>query len=107
MKHDDLRRIALGQPEVQTAYDALKPEFEVLRQMLQARKGAGLTQAQVAERMGTKPPAVTRLESSLSSGKHSPSLATLRKYAAAVGCQLEVRLVGHKEMPDKDLESTR
>jgi len=47
----------------------------------------------LAERMGTKPPAVTRLESSLSSGKHSPSLATLRKYAEAVGCRLEVRLV--------------
>ena len=61
--------------------------------MLQARQAAGLTQAQIAERMGTKPPAVTRLEASLSSGKHSPSLATLRKYAEAVGCRLEVRLV--------------
>ena len=107
MKHDELKRIALEHPEVRAAYDVLGPEFEVLRQMLRARKDAGLTQAEVAERMGTKPPAVTRLESSLSSGKHSPSLATLRKYAAAVGCHLEVRLVGKKARPDKDTEATR
>jgi transcriptional regulator with XRE-family HTH domain len=69
--------------------------------MLQARKDAGLTQAQVAERMGTKPPAVTRLESALSTGKHSPSLATLRKYAAAVGCHLEVRLVQTKDRSNR------
>ena len=52
-----------------------------------------LTQAQVAERMGIKPPAVTRLESSLSSGRHSPSITTLRKYAEAVGCRLDIHLV--------------
>ena len=43
--------------------------------------------------MGTKPPAITRLESSLTSGKHSPSLATLKKYAQALGYHLEIRLV--------------
>ncbi|MGZ8160325.1 MAG: helix-turn-helix transcriptional regulator [Methylobacter sp.] len=61
--------------------------------MLSARREAGLTQAQVAERMGTKASAVARLESALVSGKHSPSIDTLRKYAAAVGKRLEVRLV--------------
>jgi transcriptional regulator with XRE-family HTH domain len=61
--------------------------------MLLARQKAGLSQAQIAERMGTKPPAVTRLESSLTSGKHSPSLATLKKYAEAIGYHLEIRLV--------------
>ena len=50
-------------------------------------------QAQVAERMGTKASAVARLESALVSGKHSPSIDTLRKYAAAVGKRLEVHLV--------------
>ena len=47
------------------------------------------------ERMGTKPPAITRLESSLSSGRHSPSIATLKKYAKAVDCHLEIKLI-HK-----------
>lgn len=93
MRHDELRQRALQQTEVQAAYEALEPEFSLLRQMLQARQAAGLSQVEIAKRMGTKPPAVARLESSLSSGKHSPSINTLRKYAEAVGCDLEIRLV--------------
>ena len=58
-----------------------------------ARREAGLTQAQIAELMGTKAPAIARLESSLATGKHSPSLNTLRKYAAALGKRVEVHLV--------------
>ena len=61
--------------------------------MLLARENSGLSQAEIASRMGTKAPAITRLESSLTSGKHSPSLATLKKYAEAVDCHLEIKLV--------------
>jgi len=93
MKHSDLKAKVLSNPEVKAAYDEMAPEFSLLRQMLKARQKAGLTQAEVAERMGTKPPAVTRLESSLGNGKHSPSLATLQKYAHAVGYELQVKLV--------------
>ncbi len=93
MTHNELKRIALKRPKVRAVYDELGPEFELLRQMVGARQEAGLTQAQVAERMGAKPPAVTRLESSLSSGKHSPSIATLRKYAEAVGCRLDIHMI--------------
>jgi transcriptional regulator with XRE-family HTH domain len=93
MKHSDLKRELLERPEVQAEYAALGPEFRLLRQMLAARKKAGLTQAEVAERMGTRAPAITRLESSLSSGRHSPSLSTLTRYAEAVGCELEIRLI--------------
>ena len=101
MTHSKLKRAALERPGVRAAYEALSAEFEILRQMLRARQSAGLTQAQVTERMGTKPPAVTRLESALNSGKHSPSLSTLRKYAQAVGCRLEVRLVRARVESDK------
>jgi transcriptional regulator with XRE-family HTH domain len=45
----------------------------------------------VAEKIGTTQSAVARMESG--SGKHSPSLATLTKYADALGCKLEIRLV--------------
>ncbi|MEM7737052.1 MAG: helix-turn-helix transcriptional regulator [Deinococcota bacterium] len=93
MTHAELKQHALNNAEVKAHYDALAPEFSLLRDMLKARKEAGLSQAQVAERMGTKAPSVTRLESSLSSGKHSPSLETLRKYAEAVGCDLEIHLI--------------
>jgi transcriptional regulator with XRE-family HTH domain len=60
---------------------------------LAARKAAGLTQAQVAERMGTHTPVVSRLENALITESPSPSLKTLRKYAEALGKKLEIRLV--------------
>lgn len=93
MSHELLKEKAFQIPGVLEEYEALEPEFGLLREMLKAREAAGLTQAEVATRMGTKPPAITRLESALTSGKHSPSVATLKKYAEAVGCQLEIRLV--------------
>jgi transcriptional regulator with XRE-family HTH domain len=65
-----------------------RDESALLDAMLKARQEAGLTQAQVAERMGTHAPAVARLERALATGKHSPSVATLRKYVKACGKRL-------------------
>ena len=87
------REQLLSNPAVKADYDADITTYAILDEILSARRDAGLTQAQVAERMGTKASAVARLESALISGKHSPSIDTLRKYAAAVGKKLEVHLV--------------
>jgi DNA-binding XRE family transcriptional regulator len=75
------------------AYDALELEYQVASQMIKARSRAGLTQDAVAERMGTTKSAISRLESA---SKHAPSLATLKRYASAVGCELQVKLVPQK-----------
>jgi DNA-binding XRE family transcriptional regulator len=75
------------------AYDSLEFEYQVANQMLRARTRAGLTQDAVAARMGTTKSAISRLESA---GKHAPSIATLRRYAQAVGCELQVNLVPQK-----------
>lgn len=96
MRHDQLKSKALHKESVRSEYEAIEPEFSLLRNMLLARKKAGLSQAEIAKRMGTKPPAVTRLESALGTGKHSPSIATLRKYAEAVDCILEIKMVRRK-----------
>lgn len=93
MKHPELKEVALKRKGVNVEYQSLEPEFTLLRAMLSARQKSGLTQAQIAERMGTKSPAITRLESSLTSGKYSPSLATIKKYAEAVGYHLEIKFV--------------
>lgn len=89
---EDTRRM-LADPEFKAAYDALGPKYEALDALLRARKEAGLTQAQVAERMKTTASAVARLEGSLISGKHSPSIETLHKYAAACGKTLRIAFV--------------
>ena len=76
----------MRRPGVRKEVERIEREEGVLLDLLlKARHDAGLTQAQVAERMGTQPPAIARLERSLASGKHLPSLATLRKYAQACG----------------------
>jgi transcriptional regulator with XRE-family HTH domain len=84
------------EPEFKAAYNEMEMEFTLLRELLLARQKAGLTQAEVAKKMGTKPPAVTRLETALSDQRHSPTIATLKKYAQAVGCTLEIHLVPTK-----------
>lgn len=81
---------ALKRKTFKQSYTALEGEYLLLREMLAARLNAGLSQAEVAERMGTTTSVVSRLESA---AKHTPSLATLQKYAQAVGCQLEIKLV--------------
>ena len=85
------RARALAAPDVKREYDRLAGEFEFLDEMLRARAAAGLTQAEVAARIGTTQSAVARLESP--AARHSPSIATLRSYASALGCTLQVRLV--------------
>jgi transcriptional regulator with XRE-family HTH domain len=85
------RRRALRRADVRTAYDDLEEEFAFLDEVLRARARAGLTQAEVAKRVGTTQSAIARLESG--SGKHSPSVATLQRYARALGFRLQIRLV--------------
>jgi DNA-binding XRE family transcriptional regulator len=87
--HEQVVRKLLRRPGVRAEVERIeREEGALLDALLKARLAAGLTQAQVAERMGTQAPAVARLERSLATGKHSPSLSTLRKYAKACGKRL-------------------
>jgi len=92
-KHEQFLDKARTRKGFEQAYDSLELEYQVASQMLKARARAGLTQDAVAERMGTTKSAISRLEAA---GKHAPSLATLKRYAKAVGCELKVRFVPQK-----------
>ncbi len=91
LTHKELKSRALERGDVKAEYDRLDEEFTFLDEFLKARAAAGITQAEIAKRIGTTQSAIARLESG--GGKHSPSLATLEKYALALGCRLELRLV--------------
>ena len=93
LSHEEFKKKMLADPEIKTEYDRLEPEFMLLDELLRARQDAGLSQAEIARRMGTKPPAISRLMASVASERHSPSIATLRKYAAACGLRLEIHMV--------------
>jgi DNA-binding XRE family transcriptional regulator len=88
--HEEFIKKALKKKDFKEAYKELEEEYALIREMLAARSRSGLTQEAVAELMGTTKSAVSRLEAA---GKHAPSLTTLKKYAQAVGCHLEIKLV--------------
>jgi transcriptional regulator with XRE-family HTH domain len=92
MTHTDMVNQMLQNPQVKAEYEALEPEFALLDELLRARQRAGLTPKEVAQRVGTSSREITRLEAGIGE-KYSPSVTTLRKYAEAVGCRLEIKLV--------------
>lgn len=94
--HERIVKIALSKPGVKKEYHALKEEFELLEEMLNARLRAGKSQEDVAKVMHTSTSVVGRLETGGGKHKHSPTIETLRKYADALGCDLKIKFVRHK-----------
>ena len=73
-------------PQVKEEYDALGPQYEIIRAEIESRKRAGWTQAELAERMGTAQANISRFES----GSYNPSLAFLLKMAESLGKKLKI-----------------
>lgn len=78
LTHAELVNQMLQNPNVKAEYEALEPEFALLDELLRARTQAGLTPAEVAQRLGTTTPVITRLEAGVNNTR-SPSLTLLRK----------------------------
>jgi DNA-binding XRE family transcriptional regulator len=83
--YEEVKARLLADPNVLAAYDALEPAYQIAR----LRIAAGLTQAQLAELVGTKQPSIARLER----GQTQPTIPFLRKLAEALGARLEVNFV--------------
>jgi ribosome-binding protein aMBF1 (putative translation factor) len=73
-------------PKFVAAYDALEDEFAVASALIKARGDAAMTQAQVAQAMGTTQAVVARLES----GNTMPSTRTLERFAKATHTRLRI-----------------
>lgn len=86
--YEDLRKKWNRDPRFREEVKALDPEFRLARELVKARTNAGMSQSEVAVRMGASQPTVARLESG-----HRPSLRTLERYAAAIGMKVEIHLV--------------
>lgn len=86
---DTLHRKWSKSARYREAYQALEPEFELARSLLRARRRAGLSQAELARRMGTTQSVVAKLES----GRSLPSTRTLHRYAEATRSRLKITLV--------------
>jgi transcriptional regulator with XRE-family HTH domain len=92
---DKLHKKWMEDEEYRAAYEALEPEFALAEELIAARGRAGLTQADVAARMGTTQSVVARIES----GRNPPTLKTLEKYARAVGMRVSIKLLPGEQSP--------
>ncbi|MDA2922548.1 helix-turn-helix transcriptional regulator [Patescibacteria group bacterium AH-259-L07] len=81
-----LKSQLLKDKEVKKAYDELGPEFELIQLIIEQRLKQGLTQAELAKKIGTKQSAISRLER----GTYNPTVSFLRKIAEALGTELHI-----------------
>ncbi len=79
---------AMKDPEIKAEYDRLGPEYEIIEAIIRKRAEKGMSQKQLAEKMGTKQSALSRLES----GNYNPSLAFLKKVATALETTVHISL---------------
>lgn len=84
--YKQFREEMLKDPDVKREYDALEPEYAIIRAMLDARKSQGLTQQELAERTGIRQGDISKLEH----GNGNPSLRTLQRLAAGMGMQMHL-----------------
>lgn len=85
-RYDELFNEMMKDPEVKREFDALEPEFQLIREMIKARREAGLTQKELAERTGLQQSNISRIEN----GNGNPSLETLNKIAQGLGKKLVI-----------------
>jgi len=83
---DDRKRELVNDPQTRREVEALKPKFDVVRAIIAARQAKGLSQAALAERIGTRQSAIARLES----GSYNPTVQFLEKIARALDAELTI-----------------
>lgn len=89
MTFEDFKREELKKPEVRAEYEALEPEFSLMRAMLDARKETGLTQKELSERTGISQSDISKFER----GSGNPSMKTLRRIAAGLGMSVKIEFL--------------
>lgn len=87
MNHREVKALMLKDPEVKREYEALQVVYDIQRELIRLRIEQGLSQKELAERIGTRQSAVSRIER----GECNPSVALLSKIAKALDRELQVR----------------
>lgn len=87
MKHDEVKKLLLQNPEVKKEYYELEPLYKIQKEIIKLRIEQGISQKELAERIGTKQSAISRLEN----GTYNPSIVFLNKIALALGKEIEIK----------------
>lgn len=86
--YKEIKQKFLKRKDVRRAYVALGPEFTLIEMIIEKRLKRGLTQAQLAQKIGTKQTAIARLES----GTYNPTVKFLNKVAKALDAKLSLSI---------------
>jgi len=84
----ELRKKFLQNEEIKAEYETLRPQYELIAQVITARTQQGITQKELAERAGTKQSNISRFEG----GNYNPSLEFMQKLAQGLGKELQITL---------------
>lgn len=85
-KYEDFEAELLKKPEIRREYEALKPKYEMIKTLIECRNQLRMSQTQLAETIGTKQPAISRLER----GDYNTTLDTLFKVASALDLDIDI-----------------
>ena len=88
-KYEDFKRELLSDPEVKEEYDALEPEFDIIRALIDARKKQRLTQEELSKRTGITQADISRIEN----GTRNPSLDMIKRLAKGMGMRLRLEFI--------------
>ncbi|KUK32065.1 MAG: Helix-turn-helix domain protein [Thermoanaerobacterales bacterium 50_218] len=88
MKWSEFKKDLMKNPAFREEYENLEPEYQLVKAIVERRKLKGMTQAELARKVGTRQSAIARLES----GSYNPSLRFLKKVAKALDAKIEISL---------------
>jgi len=84
--HEEFKAELLKDPEFRREYEALKPKYEMIKTLIERRNQLRISQTQLAKTIGTKQPAISRLER----GDYNTTLDTLFKVASALDLNIDI-----------------
>ncbi len=88
-KYEEFKAKQLSNPVIKAEYDALEPEYDIIRALIEARNSQNLTQVELSKRTGIAQSDISKLEK----GVRNPSLETLKRLANGLGMQLRIEFV--------------
>ena len=85
--YDEFEAELLEKPEIRKEYEALKPKYDMIRVLIKRRSKLGMSQTELARRIGTRQPAISRLEK----GDYNTTLSTLFRATEALGLDISLK----------------
>ena len=89
VKFEEIKEMLMKDEEFRIEYEKLKPRYEIISQIIEARSQNNITQEELAKMAGTQKSNISRLES----GSYNPSLDFLIKIAKCLGKEVKITLI--------------